>query len=894
MRNWRAYVIERLPEMNVPPARESEIVAELALDLEQAYEDACAAGCADAEAMQQVQARFANWRELAREIERSELPAPPERTAGPFTGATQDLRQALRFLRRNPAFAAIAVGTLAFGIGGNTAIFSMADALALRGLPYPQADRLMAIETRWPRQSEMEPWTAVPDFFDLRQRAQSFSAMVGISPVWNDILTGAGPTERLETLYVSASFFPTLGAQPEIGRTFTAAEDDGLKGATVAVLSHAFWVRRFGARRDILGRTITLGGAPYTVIGVLPAGFRYLGEPLAGRVADIDVWMPLADNQIVSVPRGVRFLKLIGRLKPGVAPESAASEIRGISQSLTREYPATNSTVAIDALPLQSKISGRYRVSMLLLVSAVGFVLLMACANVANLLLARAAARRKDIAVRVALGASRYRLLRQLVVEGLVLALAGGAAGLLLARWGIHFLVAAAPAGLIPGGIVQMDWRALAFTGCAVLVCALTAGLPPAWGAVREAIHQALRQGGRSLMQGGHRLRASLVIAEVAIAILLLTGAGLLIRSFEHLLNVNPGFDPHNLITVATQTPPSASTAGSRAAIYNLIRGRLLSIPGVTGVAAVSRLPLFGDTLGAQVYIEGSRVRESESPHVEFRRSTPNYFETMRIPLRRGRLFDEHDRSAAAQVAVIGESMERALWPGQSALGKRVKLGPDPDRLPWVTVIGVVGDVRHFALDAEPPATVYVPDAYNPLSAPILVIRTSGNTEALLSTVAAKVRSADASIPAYNLYLMETLVERSTAQRRFVMSLLAGFALAALLLACVGVYGTVSQSVAQRTQEIGLRMALGSSPGEAMALVFRDGMKLAALGIAIGTLGAAGLTQLMRKLLFEVQPLDPVAFTGAAVLLAGFAALACYVPARRATRVDPLVALRAD
>jgi predicted permease len=894
MRDWRAYVVERLPEMNIPAARESEIVAELAMHLEQAYADACAAGCAEAEAMQQVDARFANWRELAREIERSEVFAPPERRAGLFTGAANDIRYALRFLRRNPAFAAIAVGTLAFGIGGNTAIFSMADALALRGLPYPQPDRLMVIETRWPRQSEMEPWTAVPDFFDLRQRAQSFSAMAAISPIWNDILTGAGPTERLETLYVSASFFPMLGAQPEIGRTFTAAEDNGLKGAPVAVLSHAFWERRFGARHDILGHAITLGGAPYTVIGVLPAGFRYLGEPLAGRVADIDVWMPLADNQIVSVPRSVRFLKVIGRIKPGVAPESAATEIRGIGQSLAREYPATNSMVAIGALPLQAKISGRYRVTMLLLVSAVGFVLLMACANVANLLLARAAARRKDIAVRVALGASRYRLLRQLVAEGLVLALAGGAAGLLLARWGIRFLVAAAPSGLIPGAAVDMDWRALAFTGCAVLVCALTAGLPPAWNAVREAIHEALRQSGRSLTQGSHRLRASLVTAEVALAIVLLTGAGLLIRSFERLLDVSPGFDAHNLITVATQTPPSASTAESRAAIYNLIRERLLSIPGVTGVAAVSRLPLFGDNIGSSVYVEGSPLRESELPNVEFRRSTPTYFETMRIPLRRGRLFDEHDRSAAAQVAVIAESMERALWPGQSAIGKRIKLGPDPARLPWVTVIGIVGDVRHFGLDAEPPATVYMPDAYSPLVAPILVIRTNGNAESLVSTVASKVRSADAAIPAYNLYLMQTLVDRSTAQRRFVMSLLAGFALAALLLACVGVYGTVSQSVAQRTQEIGLRMALGSSPGEAMALVFRDGMKLAGLGIAIGTAGAAGLTQLMRKLLFEVQPLDPVAFAGAAALLAGFAALACYIPARRATRVDPLVALRAD
>jgi predicted permease len=894
MHNWRAYVSGRLPEMNIPAARETEIVSELAMHLEQAYADACAAGCSEAEAMQRVESRFANWRELAREIERSEFPALPERPSGPFTGAAHDLRQALRFLRRNPAFAAIAIGTLAFGIGGNTAIFSMADALALRGLPYPQPDRLIAIETRWPHQTEMEPWTAAPDFFDLRQRAQSFSSVAAISPVWSDILTGAGPTERLETLYVSASFFPMLGAQAELGRTFTAAEDNGLKGAPVAVLSHAFWKRRFGAHRDILGRSITLGGAPYTVIGVLPQGFRYLGDPLAGKVSEIDVWMPLADNQLIGVARAVRFLKVIGRLKAGIAPDSAAKEIRALGQTLTREYPASNSAVAMDALPLHEKISGRYRITMLLLVSAVGFVLLMACANVANLLLARAAARRKDIAVRVALGASRYRLMRQLVVEGLVLALAGGAAGLLLARWGIRFLVAAAPMGLIPSGAVQLDWRAFAFTGLAVVVCALTAGLPPAWGAARAAIHEGLRHGGRSLTQGSHHLRASLVTAEVALAILLLTGAGLLIRSFERLLDVSPGFDPRNLITVATQTPPSAVSPQSRTEIYNLIRERLLSIPGVTGVAAVSRLPLLGDNLGSQVYVEDSPTRESDSPHVEFRRSTPNYFETMRIPLLRGRLFDEHDRSAAAQVAVIGESMERMLWPRGSALGKRVKLGPNPDRQPWVTVVGIVGDVRHFALDAAPPATVYVPDAYSPLAAPILVIRTSGNAEALLPAAAAKVRSVDASIPAYNLYLMQTLVDRSTAQRRFVMSLLTGFALAALLLACVGVYGTVSQSVAQRTQEIGLRMALGSSPEEALALVFGDGMKLAALGIAIGILGAAGLTHLMRKLLFEVQPLDPLAFAGAAAALAAFAALACYLPARRAVRVDPLVALRAN
>ncbi len=881
MRDWRKFVEERLPH-----AADS-VVAELSLHLEQAYADGLASGLTEAEAMARAEARLLDWRGIEREIGRS------ERRAGPFAGAMQDLRQALRFFGSNPGFAVIVVATLALGIGGNTAIFTMADALALRSLPYPGANRLMAIETYWTHQQELEPWTSALDLFDLRSRAKSFTSIAAISPVWNDVLASANGAERLETLYVSPNFFPLLGARADLGRTFSESDDKGLQGKPVAVVSHTFW-QRMGGRRDMVGKAIKLNGAPFTVIGVMPRGFRYLGEPLAGKFSEVDVWMPLGVNPIVGTPRGVRFLKVFAQLRPGVSAEAADAEVRGIGQSLKRQYPASNENVAMRAASLQSRVSGPHRVTALLLLGAVGFVLLMACANVASLLLARAAARRKDVAVRAALGASRYRLLRQLLAEGFVMAAMGGAAGLAVAYAGVRLLGAAAPAGLLADGALHLDWRSLAFTAGAVFVCTLAAGLPPAWSALSRDLQDTLRQAGRGLTRGNHRLRASLVVLEVAAALALLAGAGLLIRSFTRVLDISPGFDAHNLLTISTQMPVTAIRPEQREAIYRRMRDNLLSMPGVMSVDAVSRLPLSGVTLGSSVLVEGRPRVSGDGPNVEYRRATPGYFATMRIPLLRGRVFDDHDRSSATPLAVISESMERSLWPGESAIGKRVKLGPEPDRLPWTTVIGVAGDVRHYALDAAAPAMVYAPYAESPLSAPLLLIRTHEGAGDILPALAAKIHATDPDIPVYGMTSMEAMVERSTAQRRFVMSLLAGFAIAALLLAAVGVFGAVSQSVAQRTQEIGLRMALGSSPGEAVSMVFRDGMRLAWIGAALGLAAAAGLTRLLRSLLFEVQPFDPLSFAGAMLTLLAFAALACYLPARRATRVDPLIALRQE
>ncbi|MBZ5624091.1 MAG: ABC transporter permease, partial [Acidobacteriia bacterium] len=491
-------------------------------------------------------------------------------------------------------------------------------------------------------------------------------------------------------------------------------------------------------------------------------------------------------------------------------------------------------------------------------------------------------------------GASQFRLLRQLLTEGFVLAVAGGVAGLGVASIGLRFLMRTAPATLVRPGEVTLDGRALLFTSVAVLACALFAGLPPAWRMLRADIEAALRGSGRGMLAGHHRLRSALVVVQVAVALVLMVGAGLLIRSFQRLLDVDPGFRPRNLITISTQMPQSAQKPEQRAAVLGAMRDELAAIPGVQSVGAVSRLPLLGSNLGAWLFVEGKYLPGEPGYDVEYRVASPNYFATMGIPLRAGRLFDDHDDATPGASLLINETAARKFWPGEDAIGKRVKLGTPPERFPWITVVGVVGDIRHVGLDTDPRPEVYRPYALNPLGAPILVIRTAVDPAPLIGLMSAKVRSVSAGVPAYNVFAMQALVDRSTAQRGFVMWLLAGFAMAALLLAGVGIYGTVSQSVSQRTQEIGLRMALGASPGAALRLVFQQGIRLTVAGIAAGSLAAMGLTQLMRKMLFEVRPLDPVAFAAAAVTLAGFAALACYVPARRATRVDPVVALRQD
>jgi predicted permease len=895
MPDWRAYARGRLPRLRVPPERENEIVAELALQLDQAFAEALAGGASEADALRRAEAQFADWPALAREIDAAEarLAAQLEPSrGGALAGCWHDLRYAVRFFRRNPGFAAIATITLAFGIGGNTAVFTMVDAVALRSLPYHDPGQLTAIETRKAQQPELEPWTSASDLQDMRARTGAFSAIAGISPMWNVVLTGLGDAQRLTALYVSADFFPLLGVNPAVGRGFRPDEDNGAQTSHVVMLSYSYWQRQFGGRANAVGKSLALDNALYTVIGVLPAAFRYEGEPLAGTAEEIDVWLPLSANPIVPSPRGLRFLKVVARLKPGVSPEQSGHQLRALAAALAEKYPGTNRGFAFYVQPLRAQVNGRFRVAMLLLLGTAGFVLLMACANVANLLLARAAVRHKEIAVRVALGASRFRLLRQLFTESLCLASAGGILGLAVAFAGLKLLIAAAPASLVRAQDVRLDIRALAFACIAVWLCAIAAGLPPAWRTVRADIEAALRESGRGLTAGHHRLRATLVVAQVAAALALLASAGLLVRSFQRLLDVDPGFQARNLLTISTQIPQAANTPAGRTAMYRLIRDRLLAVTGVVDVAAVSRLPLMGMNLSTWIFVEGKSTPGEPGADVEYRAATPSYFSTMRIPLRAGRIFDDRDDANAASITLINETMARKFWPGGDPVGKRIKLGDHPAQAPWITVVGVVGDVRHVGIDTQPLPEMYRAYAADPLGSPMLVIRTATDPKPLVSALSAKVRSVSAEVPAYNVWLMQDLVDRSTAQRRFVMWLLSAFALTALLLAVVGVYGAVAQSVTQRTPEIGLRMALGASPAAALRLALGQGIRLAAVGIAIGAAAAVGLAQLMRKMLFEVQPLDPVAFTAAALALAVCAALASYVPARKAARIEPLAALR--
>ncbi|HEY1494982.1 MAG TPA: ABC transporter permease [Candidatus Solibacter sp.] len=890
MPDWERVVRAKLPALHVRPEREGEIVAELALELEQVYSDALAGGASESEAAQRAQEHLGDWQALGARIDHAER---GNSRASLSAGGLHDVRYALRTLRKNPGFAAIAILTLAFGIGGNTAIFTMVDAVALRNLPYRDPDRLMAIETRKTQQPEIEPWTSAPDFLDFRQQQRSFESVVAISPLWNVVMTGRGAAEQLDSLYVSAEFFPMLGVTAALGRTFLQEEDLNGKPVPVVVLGNALWQRRFGGRRDVIGQQVAIDNSMYNVIGVLPADFRWAGEPLAGTTRQIQAWFPLAANQLALAPRMVRFLKVTGRLKDGVKPEAAREETRRLVAALAEQHPDTDRGFECDIRPLREQATGRVRTSMLLLLGTVTFVLLMACANVANLLLARSVARQREISVRIAVGASAWRLVRQLLTEGLVLAALGGAVGIPMAYALLHVLVAVGPESLMQAHAIAIDARALAFTSAAVLFCAIAAGLPPALRIAAADAHTALRAAGRGLVGGNHRLRSALVVMQVALALVLLVGAGLLIRSFQHLMGVDPGIDPHNLVTISTQMPGSARTPELRAAMLRRIQDRLEALPGVKSTGAVSRMPFSGKNLGTVVFVEGHSLPGQPLADVEYRVATPGYFPTMRIPLRAGRLLDDHDGPTSA-VAVINETMAHRFWPDENPVGRRIKLSATPERAPWFTVVGVVGDVRTFGLDTKPRAEVYRTYAVNPLGAPILVIRTRTEAPAMVETLGATVRSVDPEIPTYDMFAMEAMVERSTVQRRFVMMLLTGFALAALLLAGLGIYGTISQAVAQRTQEIGVRIALGASPVSMLAMVFGNGMRLAAGGLAAGWIAAAALSGLMRSLLFEVKPFDPLVFGAGALVLAAFAMLACYAPARRATRVDPMIALRQE
>ena len=800
----------------------------------------------------------------------------------------KDISYGLRSLLKHPTFTAIAIVTLALGIGANTAIFTVVNAVVLRPLPYQDPERLAMVWTT--KDVNQEQAFSFADYNDLKSQAKSFSALGGASPLWNFILTGDAEPEPIQGMYVSANMFDLLRVAPEKGRGFTA-DEDRTGGPPVVIISRALWERRFGGDPNVLGKTLAISGTTATVIGVMPAQFQFL-DPAA------ELWAPLAQNQFASSARQVRLLSVVGRLNDGVQVSEANAELTGIARRLESEYPDTNSGVGARMVPLHQQVTGKVRPALLLLFGAVGLVLLIACANIINLMLVRSASRHREIAVRAAMGAGRLRLLRQLLTESITLSVLGGVAGILVGSWGVNALLALNPIKLPQYNKIGVDMTVLAFTLVASVVTGIVFGLAPAWQMLRVDLHSALKEGGRGavLERGQRRLSRLLVITEMAMAMVLLIGAGLLLRSFAHLLDVKPGFTTENLLTMQLGLPNAAyQQPEKRAAFMQQLETNLRAAPEVTSVGFVTRLPLMSTLNNVTTYlaIEGREVPAGDRPEIDFRRASTGYFQTMGIPLLSGRLVTEQDVTNNSRLVMINEAMAKRFWPGEDPVGSRISTAVSSgQQIPWQTIVGVVGNVRHLGLDIEPRPEIYYHTNTQPPFGPVVVIRTAADPTRLISIARAKVRELDRDVPISNVNTMEQLVEQSVAQRRFGMFLLGIFALLALVLAAIGIYGVVSYSVTQRTQEIGVRMALGANATDVLKMVLRNGMSLALIGVGLGLVGAFALTRLMSRLLFEVTPTDVTTFALVSVGLTVVALLACYLPARRAMRVDPLEALR--
>ncbi len=796
----------------------------------------------------------------------------------------QDLRYGFRMLVKNPGFTLVAVVTLALGIGANTAIFSVVNGVLLRPLPYPDADRLVSLQAVNPAQGIRASNISPPDFADWKNQSQIFEDMTAFV-TGGAILSGGNEPERVPAAYVSASFFSVLGIQPAMGRGFLA-EEDRAGNDTVAIISHGLWQRRFGANPNVIGNKVIIGGEASTVIGVMPADFEFM-QP-------VDVLAPLA-VEMTKERRDNRYLQVLARLKPGVPLEQAQSQINTVTGRLSQSYAETNANWGARLTPLHQLMVADVRPGLLLLLGAVGFVLLITCANVANLLLARAAARHKEIAVRAALGASRLRVVRQLLTESILLSTVGGGLGLLLGIWLTDLLVSISPANTPRLEMVGIDSRVLLLTLAVTFLIGLLFGLAPAWQASRINLNEALKEGGRTFSEGWrrNRMRKALVIAEVALSLMLLVGAGLLIKSFLLLRETNAGFSPDHLLTMRISLPSlKYKEKKQKAEFFQRLTESAAALPGVESAGAVLSLPLGGSnySVGRSFIPEGRPLTPEESINASYVVATPGYFHTMKIPLVGGRPFTAQDREETTKVVVINETLARRHFPGESAIGKRIKIWRDED-FPR-EIIGVVGDTKTGALEGEASPQMYVPHAQDSSWGGLsLVVRTSGTPSALTPAVRGVVLSIDPDQPVFNIKTMDDIVAASVATRRISMLLLSGFAGLALLLAALGVYGLISYSIAQRTHEIGLRMALGAQARDVLVLVLRQGMSLVLIGVGIGLAAAFALTRVMSSLLYEVSASDPVTFIGVALLLIFVALVACLIPARRAMKVDPMVAL---
>ncbi|MBC7931090.1 MAG: ABC transporter permease [Rubrivivax sp.] len=812
----------------------------------------------------------------------------------------QDVRFALRMLWKNRGLTAVAVVALALGIGANSAIFSVVNAIVLRPLPFRDSERLVQLwgDIRQPGLEELE--LSAPEFTDFRERGGAIFESVAAYSTQGFNFAGAGEPERIQGAAVTASFFPTLGVEPIRGRTFTEEEDR--PGAdNVVVISHALWERRFGSDPQIAGKQVALDGRGYTVVGVMPASFHFPDN-------DAEIWKPIAFDADLLSPnnRGSHYLLATGRLRAGVPLERAQSEVAALAGGIGGDNPqAYPRGFGAKIRPLQEELVGGVRTSLFVLFGAVGLVLLIACANVASLLLARAASRRREMAVRTALGASRWRVIRQLLTESVLLSLAGGTAGLLLALWGIDVLVSLAPAGTPRVEEIGLDAGVVLFTFGVSLLTGVVFGLAPALSASKTDLNASLKEGSRGSTEGPRRarLRGLLVVAEFALALVLLAGAGLLVKSFARIQEVGTGFDPDGVLTMRLVLPEAKYKGyAEQRAFYETLFARLRALPGVESVGGNNLIP-FGGGGGSRGFLIEGRPVPPGSPHPEeqLRFITAGYFDAMRIPVLRGRDFKDSDVDGAPRVAVVSRAMAERHWPDEEAIGKRfayagIGRGHD-DKPDWIEIVGVVGDIKHRGLDVASKPEIYVP-VYQPLfkgfrlPALYVGIRTSGDAASLTPAVRREVLAIDREQAVASMKTMRQRLAESIAQRRFNMSLLGLFAVVALVLAAVGVYGVMSYAVARRTHEIGVRVALGAQRGDVLRPVLRQGMRLTLAGVAVGLVGALAATRVLASLLYGVSATDPLTFAGVAALLSAVALFACLVPARRATKVDPMVALR--
>ena len=883
MPDWREHIRQVLTELAIDPAREEEVVAELVQHLDDRYRACLAAGGSDDEARRTALDELADARLLVAELMHAKKRQPPlvaiqDGRGGMLSGLWRDLRHGFRMIRRHPGFSSVAVLTLALGIAANGAVFSVIHAVLLQELPYTRPGELVMVWESRPREGIDDNVVSPADFLDWRARQRVFASMAAAVPT-TLTLSGSGEPEQLSASSVSAAFFSVLGVVPILGRDFTVEEEQAGRNRVV-MLTHGLWQRRFAGTPDIVGTRITLSGEPYEVIGVLPASFRY-GEQT------VSVFSPIDFSTEDMRARFNHFLRVLARLKPGTTVAQAQENMDAISAQIQSEVELQNQGHGARVIALREQLVGDVRSSLLILMAAVAFVLLIACVNIANLLLARGASRAREVALRSALGAGRFLIARQVVMECLALATCSALVAVPVAAWSVGTLQSFVPADIPRLNDAGLNVPVIGFMVAIALITALFFSLAPALQITRLNPNDALKEGAPSAGQFRPRVRRTLVVTEIALAFVLLVGAGLMMRSLVNLLDVDAGFDSENVLTVPLALPRSNSPE-STAVFFRELLVRLRARPAVVEAGFTTHIPMSGDDSRSGLGVEGRERDPREGPvRAHWRIATPGYFAAMRIRLAQGRLPTEDETARRAPVAVINRTAAQRYWAGQNPIGRRLRiLTPE-----WREIVGVVDDVRHWGPSAEVNPEVYLPGVRNPTH---LVVRTSSDAAGVAGTIREEVRQLSPELPLSQMRTMDAVRGGAVASPRFYLILLGLFASVAFVLAVVGVYGVTSYTVAQSRTDIGIRMALGARGRDVVRQFVREGLALTSLGVVIGAAGAYAVTRLLTALLFGVTPTDAPTFAGIATLMVVVAATAVYVPARRAANVDPLVALRRE